>query len=80
MWAITSIDSPFTLWCSDGRPIDQVRGGFGESSRVVVDQKGFLDITQLNVKAAEYVLIDSDLNCSEVQTSPYGSAGPYVVN
>lgn len=76
MWAITIIDSPFTLWCSDGRPIDEARGGFGESSRIIVDQKGFLDITELNVKALEYVLIDSDLNCSEVQGSPHGSVVP----
>lgn len=73
MWAIASINSHFTLWCSDGRPIDEVRGGSGESTRIIVDQLGFLDITQLNVRVeAEYVLIDADLNSMEVQGSPYG--------
>lgn len=75
MWTIASIDSPFTLWCSNGRPIDEVRGGSGESSRIIVDQQGFLDITQLNVRTREeYVLVDSDLNYTEVQSSPSGKA------
>ncbi|OJJ05866.1 hypothetical protein ASPVEDRAFT_138338 [Aspergillus versicolor CBS 583.65] len=47
MWAISSTHSAFTIWCSDGRPVDEARGSSGESSRIIVDQKGFLDITQL---------------------------------
>ncbi|KAJ0413111.1 hypothetical protein BJY00DRAFT_322509 [Aspergillus carlsbadensis] len=72
MWIITTVHSEATLWCSDGEPIlNVVRGGAGESSRLIVDGKGFLDITDLNVKAAdpesEYILIDDDLNSTEVQ-------------
>jgi hypothetical protein len=76
MWTITTVDSELMLWCSDGKPILNVaRGGPGESSRLIVDRKGFLDITELNI------LIDCDLNTTEVQTpsSPSGTAlSPYI--
>lgn len=40
------------------------------SSRFIVDQQGFLDITELNVTVEpEYIFIDSDLNCKEEETS-----------
>src|SRR5258708_28722060 len=35
------------LWFSDGRPITEVRGGAGLSSRLIVDSQGFLDLTDL---------------------------------
>ncbi|KAL2847052.1 hypothetical protein BJX68DRAFT_268353 [Aspergillus pseudodeflectus] len=74
MWTITTVDSELMLWCSDGKPILNVaRGGSGESTRLIVDRKGFLDITELDVKApdpgTEYILIDCDLNSTEVQIS-----------
>jgi hypothetical protein len=86
MWTITTVDSELMLWCSDGKPILNVaRGGPGESSRLIVDRKGFLDITELDFKApnpeTEYILIDCDLNTTEVQTpsSPSGTAlSPYI--
>jgi hypothetical protein len=86
MWTITSVESKLTLWCSDGEPILNVsRGGPGKSSRLIVDRKGFLDITELDVKApdpeTEYILIDCDLNSTEVQipSSPCGtSLSPYI--
>jgi hypothetical protein len=81
MWSITAVDSDFTIWCSDGEPVLNVsRGGPGESSRLIVDGKGFLDITQLNVRApdpdSEYIFIDGDLNSTEVQipSSPWGKS------
>ncbi|KAL4916478.1 hypothetical protein BDW62DRAFT_218682 [Aspergillus aurantiobrunneus] len=49
MWIVAAVDSAFTLWCSDGKPIDEARGGVGETARIIVDQLGFLDITQLDL-------------------------------
>ncbi|KAL3487193.1 hypothetical protein BJX62DRAFT_246163 [Aspergillus germanicus] len=79
MWTITTADSESTIWCSDGEHILNVsRGGPGESSRLIVDGKGFLDVTELNMRApdpdSEYILIDADLNLTEVQipSSPCG--------
>jgi hypothetical protein len=81
MWSTKTVDSEFTIWCSDGEPILNVsRGGQGESSRLIVDGKGFLDITKLDVKVpdpdSEYILIDGDLNLTEVETpsSPCGES------
>ncbi|KAL3451392.1 hypothetical protein BJX65DRAFT_293408 [Aspergillus insuetus] len=72
MWTITTVDSEFTIWCSDGESIlDVSRGGPGESSRLIVDGKGFLDITENNVQApnpdSEFILVDGDLNMTQVQ-------------
>lgn len=46
MWYLASVKSSFKLWFSDGMPIDDVRGGRGVSCRLIVDQKGFLDLTE----------------------------------
>ncbi|KAJ5782359.1 hypothetical protein N7457_004133 [Penicillium paradoxum] len=67
MWHLATVNSPYTLWCSDGKPIDAIRGGVGESSRFIVDGQGFLDITELKVmgEEAEWILIDSRLNSTD---------------
>ncbi|KAL2794622.1 hypothetical protein BJX66DRAFT_193489 [Aspergillus keveii] len=79
MWTITIVNSQSTIWCSDGQPtLNVVRGGPGESSPFIVDGKGFLDVTELNMRApdpdSEYILIDADLYLTEVQipSSPCG--------
>lgn len=75
MWFLAAVNSPSTIWCSDGKPISTVRGGVGDSSRLIIDQQGFLDLTELETIAEEepYVFIDEDLNSIEEEASPvYG--------
>lgn len=47
MWQFQSIDNPSnaSLWFSDGQPLGALRGGKGVSSRLIVADQGFLDIT-----------------------------------
>ena len=73
MWFLAVVNSPFAVWCSDGKPISTVRGGVGDSSRLIIDQQGFLDLTELvTIEEDEpYVFIDEDLN--SIEASPaYG--------
>lgn len=72
MWFLAAVNSPSTIWCSDGKPISTVRGGVGDSSRLIIDQQGFLDLTELETIAEEepYVFIDEDLNSIEEEPSP----------
>ena len=77
MWFFTAVHSPSTVWCSDGKPISTVRGGVGESSRLIIDQQGFLDLTELDTMEEEepYVFIDEDLNSIDQDASPvYGES------
>lgn len=71
MWFLAAVNSPSTIWCSDGKPISTVRGGVGDSSRLIIDQQGFLDLTELETIAEEepYVFIDEDLNSIEEEAS-----------
>lgn len=72
MWFLAAVNSPSTIWCSDGKPISTVRGGVGDSSRLIIDQQGFLDLTELETIAEEepYVFIDEDLNSIEEEALP----------
>lgn len=70
MWYIASIRSSHKLWCSDGKALDDVRGGIGECSRIIVDKQGFLDITEFASVESQYVFIDKDLNFSDETVSP----------
>jgi len=47
MWRFIEVHSESTLWFSDGAGIDASRGGVGESSRLIVNHLGFLDITEI---------------------------------
>ena len=71
MWFLAAVDSPSTVWCSDGKPINTVRGGVGDSSRLIIDKQGFLDLTELDTMEEDepYVFIDEDLNSIE-EASP----------
>lgn len=67
MWSLAVVDSPFTVWCSDGMPINSIRGGNGESARFIIDKQGFLDVTELNATTAKSVeLIYHHLNSTEM--------------
>lgn len=71
MWFLAAVNSPSTVWCSDGKPISTVRGGVGDSSRLIIDQQGFLDLTELDSMEEDepYVFIDEDLNPIDEETS-----------
>lgn len=47
MWQIQQLMNPTgaAVWCSDGLPLDTLRGGSGSSSRIIVAGQGFLDVT-----------------------------------
>lgn len=47
MWQLVTITNPtaLPLWCSDGLPLTNLRGGSGSSSRFIVGGQGFLDVT-----------------------------------
>jgi hypothetical protein len=49
MWCLGEVQSSSQLWFSDGNPIADTRGGYGVSSRLIVDQQGFLDLTEIDV-------------------------------
>ncbi|POR32665.1 Uncharacterized protein TPAR_07087 [Tolypocladium paradoxum] len=46
MWHLARIFCHFQLWFSDALPIKVPRGGQNVSSRLIVDQRGFLDLTE----------------------------------
>jgi len=71
MWCFVVVQSSFQLWFSDGMPISVERGGPGVSSRLIVDQKGFLDMTEYPPTSGFMV----DANGSSLQL-PRNSAGP----
>ncbi|KAK5988848.1 hypothetical protein PT974_10344 [Cladobotryum mycophilum] len=58
MWHLREVLLGYQLWFSDGLPIDAIRGGHGVSSRLIVDRKGFLDVTE--VRSAEAVAINAN--------------------
>jgi len=47
MWEIVQVDSSYRLWFSDGKAIEAPRGGSDDSSRLIVDRLGFLDVTEI---------------------------------
>lgn len=49
MWCLTSVESSFRLWFSDGQPINSPRGVSNVSSRLIFDTQGFLDLTELTI-------------------------------
>ena len=49
MWRLAEIDTSCKLWFSDGNPVDDIRGGDGVSSRLIVADQGFLDLTELHL-------------------------------
>ncbi|KND88944.1 hypothetical protein TOPH_06473 [Tolypocladium ophioglossoides CBS 100239] len=51
MWHLARIFCHFQLWFSDGLPVNVPRGGQNVSSRLIVDQRGFLDVTQVRSDA-----------------------------
>lgn len=59
MWHLAETNTPFTLWFSDGNPIGSVRGGSGLSSRLIVDQQGFLDLTEMDLSTSQ-ILLDAN--------------------
>ena len=58
MWCLTSVESSFRLWFSDGKPIDFPRGISNVSSRLIVDTQGFLDLTELPIPG--YTILDAN--------------------
>lgn len=67
MWSLAVVDSPFKIWCSDGMPVNSVRGGTGGSTRFIIDKQGFIDVTELTVSREQsFELIDHHLNSTEV--------------
>ncbi|EMD36820.1 hypothetical protein CERSUDRAFT_114726 [Gelatoporia subvermispora B] len=50
MWQITAVTNVAAsrLWFSDGLPMEQSRGGSDTSCRLIVDNQGFLDITEID--------------------------------
>ena len=58
MWCLTDINTSFEHWFSDGKPFKALRGQKNESSRLIVDQQGFLDITQIT--SSNLTLIDAN--------------------
>ncbi|KAI8966498.1 hypothetical protein F5Y11DRAFT_309491 [Daldinia sp. FL1419] len=61
MWRITKVFSDFRLWFSDGKPIDSIRGQANVSSRLIVDQKGFLDLTELSLHHTLFINANSSI-------------------
>ena len=51
MWTLAEVRTSAQLWFSDGKPIESIRGGDGLSSRLMVDQLGFLDIVEITSPA-----------------------------
>lgn len=64
MWRIVDIHNSkqSQLWFSDGRPLQESRGGKGGSSRLIVQDQGFLDVTELDILR----LIALDANGSNI--------------
>jgi hypothetical protein len=63
-WAISNVinDHVLDLWFSDGNPlVDTPRGGTGRnsSSRLIVQEQGFIDVTIWVNSAAERVVVTS---------------------
>lgn len=75
MWCFVAVQSSFQLWFSDGMPISVERGGPGVSSRLIVDQKGFLDMTEYPPTSGPMV----DANGSSLQL-PRDSEEPPSAN
>lgn len=49
MWHLSRVFCHFQLWFSDGLPLGAVRGSLkGDSSRLIVDNQGFLDLTTVS--------------------------------
>jgi len=83
MWRIANIDTTCQLWFSDGQPVQAIRGGNGVSSRLIVADQGFLDLTELQLGG----LIFLDVNSSWVVNWPgkvikyeISPTGPSAVN
>lgn len=58
MWCLADVHvlpSQTKLWFSDGKPVDAIRGGFGVSSRLIVEGQGFLDLTVVQVIGKEWI-------------------------
>lgn len=54
MWHLSHIICPLQLWFSDGLPLETQRGLFlGESSRLIVDGQGFLDLTTIQSRQGD---------------------------
>ena len=58
MWFLNRVDSSSDLWFSDGGPIKAIRGHYGESSRLIVDRQGFLDLTEIS--GLETTILDAN--------------------
>ena len=67
MWKLSLIynGSGPQLWFSDAEPLDNIRGGNGVSSRLIIDTQGFIDFTELQLPSA----IILDLNSALVHSS-----------
>ncbi|KAF3921811.1 hypothetical protein AA313_de0204348 [Arthrobotrys entomopaga] len=50
MWYFAKVPLEIMLWFSDGQPTSSSRGGNGFSSRLIADDFGFLDITEVVVE------------------------------
>src|SRR5215469_18609188 len=46
-WRLAVTESLFEICFSDGKPINDIRGGDGTSFRLNIDQQGFLDLIEL---------------------------------
>ncbi|UKZ78236.1 hypothetical protein TrVFT333_005972 [Trichoderma virens FT-333] len=58
MWHLARILVASRLWFSDGNPVEALRGGNGVSSRLIVDDQGFLDVTEM--RSLESVTLDAN--------------------
>ncbi|KAF7795299.1 hypothetical protein EIP86_006453 [Pleurotus ostreatoroseus] len=69
MWKLSVVHNAAgnALWFSDAKPLDNVRGGDGVSSRLIVDTQGFIDFTELSLPPSTIL----DINSAFI---PFGSA------
>lgn len=60
MWQLVDIDNKAAakLWFSDGRNISATRGGRSVSSRLIVENQGFIDFTNLYTAPDDTGLVD----------------------
>ncbi|CCM00564.1 uncharacterized protein FIBRA_02598 [Fibroporia radiculosa] len=68
MWRLTTVDNPLSakLWFSDGLPItNTIRGGQGESSRLIVEGQGFVDFSEFILQSYVFLDVNGLFICSQ---------------
>ncbi|KAI1749609.1 hypothetical protein F4782DRAFT_542087 [Xylaria castorea] len=60
MWSLRQVDCSFKLWFSDGGLLSAVRSRTGVSYRLIVDQLGFLDLTEVPYLTQPHAIVAND--------------------